>query len=68
MPTPAEHKTVQNFAYLEAIGWMFVSREEVEQQHGFEPQMTQMSADPGGRKNLSPPICRLTSDREGRVV
>jgi hypothetical protein len=32
MPTPTEHKTVQAriLAYAEAIGWMFVSREEAE--------------------------------------
>jgi hypothetical protein len=47
MPTPGEHKTVQAriLAYAEAIGWTIVSREGAEQRRGFEPQMTQMSAD-----------------------
>jgi hypothetical protein len=47
MPSPSEHKTVQarNLAYAEAIGWTVVSREEAELRRGFEPQMTQMSAD-----------------------
>ncbi|MFO7645577.1 MAG: hypothetical protein R6W95_14430 [Desulfosarcina sp.] len=36
---PGEHKTVQAriLAYAEAIGWMFVSREEAEQRRGFDP-------------------------------
>ncbi len=39
MPTPSEHKTVQAriLAYAEAIGWMFVSREEAEQRRGGTP-------------------------------
>lgn len=36
MPTPGEHKTVQAriLAYVKAIGWTIVSREEAEQQRG----------------------------------
>ena len=39
MPTPSEHKTVQAriLEYAEAIGWTVVSREESEQQRGFDP-------------------------------
>ncbi len=39
MPTPSEHKTVQAriLTYAEAIGWMFVSREEAEQRRGGTP-------------------------------
>ena len=39
MPTPSEHKTVQAriLTYAEAIGWTVVSREEAEQQRGFDP-------------------------------
>lgn len=52
-PSPPEHKTVEAriLAYAEAIGWTFVSREEVvsreeaELRRGFQPQMTQRSAD-----------------------
>jgi len=41
MPTPGEHKTVQAriLAYAEAIGWIFVSREEAEQRRGFDPDV-----------------------------
>ncbi len=39
MPTPSEHKTVQNriLAYAKAIGWTIVPREEVERRRGFDP-------------------------------
>lgn len=39
MPTPGEHKTVQAriLGYAEAIGWIFVPREEAEQRRGFDP-------------------------------
>ncbi|PKY11036.1 restriction endonuclease subunit R [Acidithiobacillus marinus] len=41
MPTPSEHKTVQSriLGYAEAIGWIFVSREEAEQRRGFDPDV-----------------------------
>ena len=41
MPTPGEHKTVQAriLGYAEAIGWMFVPREEAEQRRGFDPDV-----------------------------
>lgn len=41
MTTPSEHKTVQAriIEYAEAIGWTFVSREEAEQQRGFDPDV-----------------------------
>ncbi len=44
---PNEYKTIQAriLGYAKAIGWIFVPREEAEQRRGFEPQMTQMSAD-----------------------
>ena len=41
MPKPSEHKTVQAriLAYVEAIGWTIVSREEAEQRRGFGPEV-----------------------------
>ena len=41
MPKPGEHKTVQAriLEYAEAIGWMFVSREEAEQRRAFDPDV-----------------------------
>jgi pyruvate-formate lyase len=47
MPTLSEHKTVQshNLAYAEAIGLTIVSHEKAEQRRGFDPQITQISAD-----------------------
>jgi type I restriction enzyme R subunit len=35
-----EYKTVQAriLAYAQEVGWSFVSREEAEQRHGFEPE------------------------------
>ena len=41
MPTPGEHKTVQAriLAYVEAIDWTFVSREEAQQWRGFDPDV-----------------------------
>ena len=54
MPTPGEHKTVQAriLAYAEAIGWTVVSREEAGPLRGFEPQITQMSADDCSESHL----------------
>ena len=39
MPTPGEHKTVQAriFECSEVIGWIWVSREEIERRRGFDP-------------------------------
>ena len=41
MPTPGEHKTVQNriLEYHEAIGWASLSREESEQRRGFDSEI-----------------------------
>ena len=41
MPTPGEHKTVQDriLGYAEAIGWTIVSREVAEQRRGFVPHV-----------------------------
>ena len=52
MPTPGEHKTVQAriLEYADAIGWTIVPRQEAEKRRGFEPQMTQRSADPEPQK------------------
>lgn len=52
MNKPTEHKTVQAriLEYAEAIGWTIVSREEAELRRGFDPQMTQRSADPEPQK------------------
>lgn len=38
---PGEHKTVQAriLGYAEAIGWIFVSREEAEHRRGFDPDV-----------------------------
>jgi len=40
MPKPGEHKTVQAriLEYAEAIDWAIVSREELEQRRGFDPE------------------------------
>jgi hypothetical protein len=55
MPTPGEHKTVQAriLEYADAIGWTIVPRQEAEKRRGFEPQMTQRSADPEPQKGGS---------------
>jgi type I restriction enzyme R subunit len=52
MNKPTEHKTVQAriLEYADAIGWTIVPREEAERRSGFEPQMTQRSADPEPQK------------------
>lgn len=41
MVKPGEHKTVQAsiLEYADEIGWSFVSREEAEQQCGFNPDV-----------------------------
>ncbi len=39
MPTPGEHKSVQSriLAYVAAIGWTVVPREEADQRRGCDP-------------------------------
>ena len=53
MPTPGEHKTVQTsiLDYTKAISWSIVSRLEAEQRHGFNPQITPISADSESMEN-----------------
>jgi type I restriction enzyme R subunit len=41
MFAPSEHRTVQAriLEYAKDIGWTYVSRDEAEQLHGFDPDM-----------------------------
>jgi type I restriction enzyme R subunit len=41
MSAPSDHKTVQAriLAYVEDIGWTYVSRDEAEQRRGFDPDI-----------------------------